>query len=373
MHGGVYLPTTESLSFLPTVDRHPSPNPAVYVPRMSEGGGFSFVLPVTSPHSANVEDYKVIETLLKGTVKSLLNQTHPEVSIVVVCHQIPVWARSLDGRVRFLDISANDDLRPGIPMLLDKGAKCILGSIYADRVFGPRLFMLADADDLVNVELAERLLATTLPDDSFDGYLITNGAETKIRVTEDDRLQFQFAIVVSQFDRGCGTCRIFESDRLNPRIRESYPKLQRRFDDWKPAHDTNTETVPEELLRALWAETESDYENFEGLVRAFGRHWKQSPAFKFVELDFVAAAKVCGHGNHAGLNGGQPHWSRELRSLPLEEFRARFGLSEGSLVRFQNLALFRARMANPHARRKWLRQSKPARMVASLLRRTGLR
>ena len=106
----------------------PVPNPAVFVPRLSEGGGFSFVLPVGSPDSPIIGDYKVIEATLEGTVKSLLNQTHPEVSIVVVCHQIPFWARSLDGRVRFLDISANDDSSRDISKLLDKGARCLLGS-----------------------------------------------------------------------------------------------------------------------------------------------------------------------------------------------------------------------------------------------------
>ena len=68
--------------------------------------------------------------------------------------------------------------------------------------------------------------------------------------------------------------------------------------------------------------------DWDNLAHAIGRHVAQEQFFRFSDVDWVAAAKVCGHGNHSGPAKGSVHWKRVVRSINGKAFAAEFGLPD---------------------------------------------
>ncbi|HUF08260.1 MAG TPA: sulfotransferase [Rhodothermales bacterium] len=296
---------------------------------------FTFVIPVRNPLDSKVDDYRTIDTLLEMTVRSLFMQTYPNVSVVVCCHGAPDWAEKYPDRLRFLDVSNHDAFRPDQNhVVIDKGLKYVIGALYATTAFDPDLIMLIDADDYVNVELAERLLRVQAGQGLVDGYVINRGLHVRVDVDPGSAIRYEFALMVRDFDQTCGSCRIFDAKRLAARIREIDADIVRRFTVWPSPDARHAVPVPESPVQWLWDVTTGRRERPDNLVNLLGRHTKQHGYFEFRPVDFVGAAKGCGHGNHDGPRGGTVHWQREIGRIPIDEFLSTFGLpyQEGSFT-----------------------------------------
>ena len=306
---------------------------------------FGFVIPLKSPGSTSVDDYEVVEGLLKTTVQSLLRQTARGVCVVVVCHRIPNWETGFGNRVRFLKIETAPAGLQDLPAWNDMAFKIMIGMLYMDRVFGPELLMHIDGDDFAHVDIAQKLLSDSREAGDSDGYLIERGVEVLLEHQGDDRFEVRFAVEVSEFDKGCGSCRVFRAIRILQRIRLTYPGFVAAFDRWTIETDATTTAIPSSLLEAVVDEVKPDFVDWGTLVHAIGRHVRQDEFFDFRRIDWMAAAKGCGHGNHSGPTEGSIHWQRVVRVLDTTRMATDFGLDRSLIPSRGQLSHIRYRLA----------------------------
>ena len=290
---------------------------------------FVFVIPVRNPDDEKVQNYGTIELLLKKTIESLCKQKNGSVHVIVVCHRIPDFIDQLSENVTFLDVNNISVFRSGRnPVRVDKGLKYIIGILYAAQYFRPRFIMPMDADDYIHIDLVNYIRSHEhVYDDKADGYLIQRGVHALLDVKQGAEIRLQRAYHIRNFNLTCGSCRIFNFSHLMAKLSKNYPELDNQFSDW-PQRDTNKRiAVPDKPVQWLDSITREQYNNETSLVNALGRHMNQRLNFKFIPLDFVGAAKGCGHGNHDGPLGGDVHEDKIIGIYPLHKFLDDYGLA----------------------------------------------
>ena len=99
------------------------------------------------------QDWRRTSRLCEASVRSALNQTDPDLKVILICHETPDWNTPIDDRLEVLII----DFPPPPPdprkTMLDKWSKLARGMIRAGEL-KPDFVMLMDADDLVSNRLA---------------------------------------------------------------------------------------------------------------------------------------------------------------------------------------------------------------------------
>jgi hypothetical protein len=308
---------------------------------------FVVVIPVRNPKDDKVNDYAVIESLLERTVTSVLRQTHPATSVVVVCHGAPAWAKGYAGDVHFLDVSDDPVFPPNThDVKVDKGLKYTLGAAYARAHLSPELILLMDADDYANVRLAETVLAERADHGELDAYLVEKGVHVVVRVEDDRTIAFDEAYAVDRFPGSCGSCRVFEAESLLARIDAIAPGLRDALAEWPARGDDLTVRVPREHSQRLWDATEGTREDEPSIIQILGRHTHQHEYLVLRAVPLLGAAKGCGHGNHDGPMGGGVHQHRVAGEIDIDDFLDAFGLREGpppTLRRLQRAAFSMSR------------------------------
>ena len=310
---------------------------------------FVFILPVIHPEGCNVSNYHHVEVALKQTIISLENQTYSNVKIVVVCSQVPAWANECSDDVFFLDVSGSKPFSPNRnDIKVDKGLKYILGILYAAEHFEPTFYMLADADDYVNSQLADyafKALSSTFGKKEIDGYLIDKGLQVEINILPDNKLNYGNAYLVKKFNTTCGTCRVFKQENLTQKILEVDADVFKESRHWIPNQLDNIIKVPSALsewLDNLWSE---NYLEDWHIINVLGRHIGQSEYFNFLLFPYIGAAKACGHGNHDGPRQGAIHEKKIIGKLPTNDFRKKFGIQKKEGLNFDFISDIRMKVA----------------------------
>ncbi|HEX9659570.1 MAG TPA: hypothetical protein VGA18_04680, partial [Rhodothermales bacterium] len=268
----------------------------------------AFVIPVRHPDGARVTDYRAVEAVLRKTIDSVFSQHHTNFSVVVCAHRVPSWAAEYDERLRFVDVSSCPRFIPNGDSRRDKGMKLIVGTLFALSTLDPSLVMLMDADDYVNTGLGAALLSRGDLDASFDGYLITRGAHAWIRLDERWRVSYEYAVTVNDFNRSSGSCRVFKPSVLKAMLRSIDRGIEQRFQPWPQAGDKRDVRISEAPLRWLWEVADSIPPSRDSVIELMARHVDQAQHFNLVPVEFLGAAKGCGHGSHQGPRGGAVHW-----------------------------------------------------------------
>lgn len=296
-----------------------------------EGRPFVFVIPVRNPDDDKVNNYHCIEAVLHKTVESLTKQVYENIQVIVVCHRIPSWSSSLGDKITFLDVSRIPIFPPNRnPVKIDKGLKYTIGILYAQHTFKPALIMPMDSDDYVNTSLAKKLIAKKYFSDKLDGYIIKKGLHVTLSLESNFSMSYGSAYLVREFDRTCGSCRIFKIDSLMKKIRAINTDLEHRFMSWpSKSHDLSI-IVPSEPVEYLSNISKDSYFNEESIINTLGRHINQDAYFRLSPLSLIGAAKGCGHGNHDGPKQGVVHGERVISRYPTEKFYHNFGLVEKS-------------------------------------------
>lgn len=293
---------------------------------------FVFILPVVHPNGSKVSNYHHVEVALKQTIKSLQNQTYSNVKIVVVCSRVPTWADHLGKNVFFLDVSDTEVFAPNRnDVKVDKGLKYVLGILYSEAHLNPKFYMLADADDYVNSQLAEFLFRSpskTFSKKEIDGYLVNKGLQVEVAVSPNNELNYGNAYLVNKFNTTCGTCRIFKQENLTERILKVDSEIFQITRKWIPSRLKTIVKVSPDL--SIWLDTlcNKDYSEDWHIVNVLGRHIRQSAYFNFLLFPHVGAAKACGHGNHDGPRRGGLHDKKIIGRFPVRAFQKKFGIQE---------------------------------------------
>lgn len=310
---------------------------------------FVFILPVVHPKGSKVSNYNHVEIALRQTIASLQNQTYSDVKIIVVCCQIPTWAEQLNSNVFFLDVSDSKTFGPNRnDVKVDKGLKYILGILYAAAHFKPSLYMLADADDYVDTQLAEysiKSLNGRFGDKKNDGYLVDKGVQVEVDMLSEGMVTYKNAYLVKRFNDTCGTCRIFKNDSLNKKLLAVDANFFEKSKQWIPNKLENIVRVPLEFPTWLDSLYSDDYLKDWHIVNILGRHIKQKGHFNFILFPYVGAAKACGHGNHDGPRRGGLHHKKIIGNLPASVFRRKFGIQKKGLFDFDFLSELRFKIA----------------------------
>jgi|GEM_PF-5046872 hypothetical protein len=290
---------------------------------------FSFIIPVRNPFDEKVSDYRVIETLLRKTIDSLTKQQGVKSNVIVVCHQVPSWSMAFGEQVTFLDVSKSSVFPPNTnPVRVDKGLKYAIGALYSKKTFDPGLIMLMDADDYVNCNLAQSLIGFNPFSFKLDGYLITKGIHVALEVNKDYSVNYIESYLVKDFDKTCGSCRVFRSNSLLEKLRYIDADIEKYFSDWPQRKNDGSVEVTEKSILWLSEKTKSSYMNEDNIVNILGRHINQNRYLKLKPISMVGAAKGCGHGNHDGPKQGNMHKDKILEEYPIEKFSALFGIKE---------------------------------------------
>lgn len=310
---------------------------------------FAFIIPVVHPKGNQVSDYGHVEIALKKTLESLQRQTYKETKVVVVCCQMPTWARQMGDNVHFLDVSNSDVFAANRNMLqVDKGLKYILGILYASEHFQPSLYMLADADDYVETRLAEyslKSLRKKFGNVQIDGYLIDKGLQVQVSALPHQDLNYQNAYLVKRFDAACGTCRILKEKKLSEKLLQIHPNLFEASRQWFSRQQDNIFIVPPDFSSWLDNLCKDGYLQDWHIVNVLGRHIAQQDYFNFMAFPKVGAAKACGHGNHVGPLRGKLHDDKIISKLPIGLFKECFGLRDKGLYSPNLFSDFVFRMA----------------------------
>lgn len=316
------------------------------MPRRDKGT-FVFVIPVRNPQDQKVADYSCIETVLHETVKSLIQQTYRHTHIVIVCHKIPPWSKSIGSKVTFLNVSDIPTFPPDEnPVRVDKGLKYIIGILYAKHNLNPSLIMPMDADDYVNIKLASKLVNKGKFNKNLDGYILKKGLHVNLEIAADYSVDYEAAYVVREFDRTCGSCRVFKTDALIKSIEIIDSDVVKRFSLW-PARSPNASVnVPIEPVMWLSHLTRPNFSNENSIVNILGRHINQDPYFKLLPLSLVGAAKGCGHGNHDGPKQGAIHKDKLVGKFSTQKFLRTFGAVEKSFGRLTSKELYPSFLSN---------------------------
>ncbi|KAI9132430.1 hypothetical protein [Acaryochloris sp. CCMEE 5410] len=290
-------------------------------------GAFVFVIPVRNPRDQKVVDYSCIEAVLHETVKSLVQQTYLHTHIVIVCHKIPPWSKSIGSKVTFLNVSNIPTFPPDEnPVRVDKGLKYIIGILYAKHNLNPFLIMPIDADDYVNIRLARKLVNKGQFNKNLDGYILKKGLHVNLEIAPDYSVDYEAAYVVREFDRTCGSCRVFKTDALIKSIETIDSDIASKFSCWPLRSQNASVTVPAEPVVWLSNISQPHYLSENNIVNILGRHINQSAYFKLVPLNFIGAAKGCGHGNHDGPKQGKIHMDKSIGTISVQKFCSDFGI-----------------------------------------------
>lgn len=146
-----------------------------------------FGIPLRCRDSAR--DWDKVVSDFNHTLRSVLNQTNPDIRVLVACNDRP--DAFYDSRVEYIELpqmyKGPDDA------MYDKGNKLMAIGIRA-RALGGGPIMLVDADDFVSNRIAAHVKGTT----QSDGIFAQNGYELDI--------QKQRVIPSPFFVRNCGTC-----------------------------------------------------------------------------------------------------------------------------------------------------------------------
>ncbi|MCB1381796.1 MAG: hypothetical protein KDJ73_02465 [Notoacmeibacter sp.] len=289
------------------------------------GGSFGVVIPLVHPLGTKVADYGQVERVLRATLSSILNMDGGPPWVAVVCHRVPDWASSMPERVRFIDLGDQPLLAPGQhDVQIDKGLKYLLGIHWMLGASDAAWIMPADGDDFLHRKLADTVRAAALPADS-DGFLVTQGVHASLG-WHADRLAVASAFTVAEFNRTCGTCRIFDAARLKSAagsLLSVLPGMPACFTEDAAARVL---TPRAGVIDALLTRAAPVQDAGDGIVRLLGRHVRQSPHFRLTALPGPLAAKGCGHGNHDGPRHGEIHWNRMTGFMGNKAFAAAFGL-----------------------------------------------
>ncbi|MCB1418177.1 MAG: hypothetical protein KDJ74_03905 [Notoacmeibacter sp.] len=289
-------------------------------------GGFGVVIPLVHPQGSKVSDYSQVEQVLRITLASILNLDGGPARVAVVCHRVPDWASSMPETVRFLDLGDHALLAPGQhDVQIDKGLKYLLGLHWMLGTTDAAWIMPADGDDFLHRSLINTVRGQTPLAEGLDGFLVTEGVHAALR-WNGDRLAVQSAFKVAEFNRTCGTCRIFDAARLaaaTSKLLASLPVAAECFDEDKAARVL---TPKPGVVDGLMKQAASVQDAEDGIIRLLGRHVRQSPSFRFAMLPGALAAKGCGHGNHDGPRHGEIHWNRMTGFMGNKAFAAAFGL-----------------------------------------------
>lgn len=310
---------------------------------------FVFILPVVHPKGSKVSNYNHVEVALKQTIESLQNQTYRDVKIVVVCCQIPAWVNQLSKNIFFLDVSDSEIFAPNRNNVkVDKGLKYILGILYATALFGPSLYMLADADDYVDTQLAAhsiKALNGVLGNKEIDGYLVDKGFQVEVSISPNEKLEYQNAYLAKHFNVSCGTCRIFKQDSLSQKLLEVESNIFQQSKQWIPDQLANAIKVPSDFSSWLDSLCNADYLKDWHIVNVLGRHIKQDEHFKFLLFPQAGAAKACGHGNHDGPRKGGLNEKKIIGKFPISDFRKKFGIQKKTPLDLSFISNMRMKMA----------------------------
>ncbi len=294
----------------------------------------TIAIPVVHHLHTNVTDYPKVELLLKRTVYSCLQQRHVDPRIIVVGTKVPRWFPEDDPHLLYVDVGCSDQFAGKLDVRLDKGLKYLLSLLLSEILFGDsRLMVTADADDYLHGDVcsAVNALDQKLAHKPIDGYIWTRGLNVLVRDLGDGNLDCTAAIEIDQFNKACGTCRVFRVDRLSRLADEKIHGIE-RLRDWLSSLHLETQggpilSFPAELEAEMRAILVAENIGREDLVPVLGRHIRQRRIFKIRYLPWVGGAKGCGHGQHDGPNRGALHLRRKVRSIPIEDFLTSFGLA----------------------------------------------
>lgn len=313
---------------------------------------FAFVIPVVHPDGRKVSDYGVVENVLRETLTSLCAQDHQNTKIVVVCHRAPNWADQCAPNVHFLTIGDHPAFAANRNHVqIDKGMKYTIGSMFAIDHLGASLVMLMDGDDFIHRGLAAKLLADDAPQSGMDGYIIIGGYHALVQPISEG-IAIRGVFEVEDFDRTCGSCRVFTASELvrhMQRLIPDYARLSALLDA------KNHSDISDVLIDHIDAVASGVDNQPDSLIRILGRHVRQHSFLDFLELNQPWAAKGCGHGNHDGRQRGDVHWYRITAVKRTGEFIKEFGLEQSARTKtkssFSAIALGQyARLSHSHPR-----------------------
>jgi len=291
----------------------------------------AFVIPVVHPEGAKVDDYRVVEAILRETVTSLLAQQRVRPHVVVVCHRRPSWSVDLP-EVRFLLLDHPAFAANRNVVQVDKGLKYAIGIAYALAAWDPALVMPMDDDDFVRRDASAHVLRSLREGDGTeDAGLLTRGYHVVLRPGRDGRgFDVRAVFEVRQFHTTCGSCRMFHGDRLRALLFDALPELV----GFGATDIADAEgVVRRDFLDAFLAVAEPLAPDHDGILNILGRHVEQE-RLELLPLDALPlVAKGCGHGNHDGPRAGEVHW-HQIRSVRrTRRFLERFGLSGRATLR----------------------------------------
>ena len=278
-----------------------------------------------NPRDDKVHNYRVLENALHLTVKSALGQTYQETYVVVVCQKVPPWSSSYSNHLKFIDVSNSSVFSPNPNTTVDKFFRWAIGSLYAIKELNPGYIMLIDADDYVHNTLASRVMNLKLPS-SKDFFMIDKGLNVSLYKRSNGDLELERAFVVDRFDKTCGSCRVFETYKLIATLKKINSNICNKFSEMFRIKHENIIDVSPEPIAWLDSVTTGDKRAVGSLLDTFGRHTHQERHFSYEYLNFVAAAKGCGHGNHSGHREGSVHWKCVIGRMPIQKFMADYSL-----------------------------------------------
>lgn len=285
---------------------------------------FAFIIPLVSPRLRSREAYSNSERILRLTVDSLLRQDSPDCHVIVVCHRRPEWHQQYAGRAHFLLVDEGGINVPNIHFL-DKGMKYICGALFADRALHCEHIMLMDGDDFASISLVSNLLNGSFGPPGPDGWIVTKGLHVSLSL-EEQCVVVWAAYNVGNFDKNCGSCRIFRSEALLGAIRSLVPSA------YTSVHIeglVESFAVSNSLRNEIFSSTDYTW-SLSHPFNVLGNHIRQDVLFQLNPIVHPVMAKGCGHGAHDAR--GEVYWYRVTSQYDVLDFISRFGLSNDDLV-----------------------------------------
>jgi hypothetical protein len=161
---------------------------------------FYFAIPLISKRASR--DWGQVESLLNGTLGSILNSTSQNYQILIACHDVPNTQYNNSNKIKYLQAEFPPLMGQNRPML-DKIFKLKMIGLEIRKNTNNCFIMLTDADDLVSNKLVEYV---NIDQDNY-GYYIYKGYELEYSLK---RLRY-----CPRYHRLCGSSiilRISESD-----------------------------------------------------------------------------------------------------------------------------------------------------------------
>jgi hypothetical protein len=294
---------------------------------------FTFIIPVVNPKNSKVKNYDHVEIVLRKTLESICRQSFKPIYIVVVCHRVPTWSKDLGPNIFFLNVSASNVFDSDANhVIIDKGLKYVIGILYALNHLNSKWIMPMDADDYVNVNLANFIAKNDAYLPWIDGYIIDQGLQAEVGVPDEGKLTYKNVFRIKNFHLSCGSCRIFKRKTVINKLATIHPEIFLKSKFMSFGSHANTINVSPRFIDWLEGCSKQDYNQVSHIVNLLGRHIKQKRYFNFIPLPMLGAAKACGHGNHDGPKEGNIHQDKILTSLSLKDFYNDFGIYENNPI-----------------------------------------